>query len=290
MTKPSLKEVQDLMMRLWSNSNDLETFKSTGELPGVPKEFLEGLDPERVAVYHQDIVARRMRFTKGPYALTLRVIGNDKGKIVNQYWDEYASSHFDPFEGRDTFPAFLRTQNELMEKYPYLADLAEYEWIRFSVIGSGAELEVGQPLDLESVESYKQYYPVVNSTILLKKFDYPADKVAKRVAGGRWRHYKYKVKDFYLVVYQDPEDREEIRVQELGEVAYKLLESAQKQKSFEQLVQEAIELIPEQTAQETTADVIYMFQQFARVGIFMGQKGVFTPGQSSQVPHSNAIA
>ncbi len=289
MTKPSLQEVQELMMRLWSNAKDFETFKSTGELPGVPKEFLAGLDPERVAMYHRDVMSRRMRFTKGAYTLTLRVIGADKDKIVNQYWDEYASSHFNPFESRDTFPIFLRTKTELMEKYKYLANLAEYEWLRYIVIGSGADMEVGQELDVDSAETRKQYYPVVNSTILLKKFDYPVDKVAKRVAGGRWRHYKYKVKDYFLAVYQDPDDREEIRVQELGEVSFKLLESALKKKSFEQLVAEAVELIAEQSAEETTDDVIYMFQQFARCGIFLGQKGVFTPDESSQVPHANSV-
>lgn len=189
MTKPSLQEVQDLMIRLWSNTKDFETFKVTGELPGVPKELLAGLDAERVGMYHRDVMSRRMRFTRAGYALTLRVLEDNKTKVVDQYWQEYGSSHFCPFESRGTFPDFLRSQTELMSKFPYLADLAAYEWFRRTASENGDEFERGQGIDLSSEEKRKQFSPIMNPSVIAQKFDYPVDRIAKRTAGGRWRHH-----------------------------------------------------------------------------------------------------
>lgn len=100
---------------------------------------------------------------------------------------------------------------------PYLADLAAYEWMRRKVHISAEPLAAGRRFGGE-------IRLAVNSSLMLERFDYPVHTIAKRVAAGRWRKHSYEMDSHFLAVYQDPPDRCNLRLQELGALAFDFLQ------------------------------------------------------------------
>ncbi|MBX9689325.1 MAG: hypothetical protein K2X27_21630 [Candidatus Obscuribacterales bacterium] len=267
----SLKEIQEAMVGIWGSRKGFEDYAKSGQIPGLGNEFESQLDPNRVKLYFEDVSTRRAQVTRNCYSLTLRVIGKNKTGLVEKYWEKYKSSSSNPIFELANFPKFLRDECEELKDFPYLADLAEYEWMRRELQLDSSILECGSFIDLKSSSKRQLHKPVANATIKLRRFGYPVHQIASRTAAGRWRKHRYEAGDFYLAVYQDPKDRTETRIQGLGQLAYKLLEvMISGRSSYEELIQYAVEELPDDKLSRTRNSVIEMLRQFNNCGILLG--------------------
>ncbi|MBX9720530.1 MAG: hypothetical protein K2X81_03955 [Candidatus Obscuribacterales bacterium] len=238
-----------------------------------PAELFAGVDKERLALYAKHVGIRRFSLTKSCYSLTLKVIGQRKREIVEEYWIAHRSSSFNPVYELEKFPAFIREQKDLLDLYPYLADLAEYEWLRRSALICPAQIENGDKINYCSKDNRKKYSPLLNATLVLKRFDYPVHTIASRVAASRWRKYSYEKNEVYLLAFQDLFERDQLRVMELGELAWELVNLACcKHICYEELLGAAAQLMPEQSYEETSTDIIGLLQDFELRGILTGSR------------------
>lgn len=208
----SLYDIQKAFVDLL-NDTDLEA-----DAAGRP---VLQLDRRRVQVYFSDIAYRRENLLKSVFPLTMKVLADHQPEIVQAYWSAYRSTVHNPIFELESFVEFISGQKQLLSAQPYLGQLAAYEWLRrsvhiFSADLAGAALKPGGPP--------KPGAMVVNQSCRLRCFDYPVHTIAKRVASGRWRRHSYGVDKHFMAVYQDPQDRCNLRVQDLGRLTYDLLQ------------------------------------------------------------------
>lgn len=266
----NLKDTQEALIKILSSRKNFEAFQQKGGMLG---QTLGSICPDRAKQYFNDIASRRLYLTQNCYALTLRVLGKAKKDLVEKYWSNHGSSIFNPVFELADFPEFLRDEFQETNSIPYLIDLAHYEWLRRSVMINPSAIEKGQQIDLDSLEQRRLNRPFLNSTLLLREFNYPVHTIANRVAAGRWKKHSYAARKFYLAAYQDPEQRSAICVRELGEFAFCLLSNArEKSWSYDQLLQGALELAVEESTEEIIDSAIEMLQQFEQCGIFRGSR------------------
>ena len=202
----SLYDIQKAFVDLL-NDTDLEADASAGQ--GLQ------LDRRRLQVYCSDIAVRRENLLKSVFPLTMKVLSEHPHEDLQAYWSAYRSTFPNPIFELETFVDFICRQEQLLSAQPYLGQLAAYEWLRRSVHIFSASLVGG---------SLKPGTMVVNQSCRLRCFDFPVHTIAKRVASGRWRRYSYGVDKHFLAVYQDPQDRRNLRVQDLGRLTYELLQ------------------------------------------------------------------
>lgn len=268
----SLKDIQEAMVNVFSQEghcSEIDAKKNSAE----KAELFAGVDKERLALYAKHVGIRRFNLTRSCFGLTLKVIGERKREIVEEYWVAYKSSSFNPVYELEKFPVFVRSKKELLALFPYLGDLAEYEWLRRSVLICPAQIEYGDKIDYWSPGDRKKYSPLLNATGILKKFDYPVHTIASRVAASRWRKYSYERRDVYLLAYQDLRERDQLRILELGELAFELVNLACcKHVCYEDLFLAAARLMPEQSYEDTCADIIALLQDFEDRGVLTGSR------------------
>lgn len=277
----NLKAVQEALVKILGNCHEFKRFEQSDEMDSLDKEILGKLDPSGVKSYADDVSLRRIQAVGQCYRLTCKMLGKDRDTFVDNYWIHNPSSYHNPIHELASFPIFLRAANA-QRTYPYLIDLAEYEWLRKRVLLIATEIVRCDSIDLSLASNRKTQQPVLNPTLAIQHFNYPVHKIASRVAAGRWKKYSYEAQDFYLVAFQNLRQRDELRIIELGEFSFVLLRYAIETKcSYESMLQYAIGLAPEQSVEDTTADVIELLIQFDELDIILGSRKISTSDDPS---------
>jgi hypothetical protein len=93
---------------------------------------------------------------------------------VEQYRRQHPNPSFQLYQVASGFPAFLATQTETVAKYPFLLDLARYEWLEIEVLNApNTERPEGfEPAVPDTVDELADWCPVPNQARRFARFDY----------------------------------------------------------------------------------------------------------------------
>lgn len=277
-SRASLLDIQSILVRLCTDPEALETFVAKGALPGVSKDLLKGIDAEQVKTYHRGVWGKRELFARATFPLMRRLLGSSWSPLHQKYWAGQPASSPNPYEALAGLPDFVRTLNdETTTKFPFLADLAQYEYLRHRAVAAPIAIERGNRADLRSPGNRKKFGPAINQTIELSVFDYPVHTIARHIAskGKKVKGNDYDKCDLQLAIYRDP-DTDEVRIQELGGVVSELLVLAkEKWVSYENLIEKAAALISDETPEEIANQVVDLMEELETAGVILGSS-IFT--------------
>lgn len=172
----------------------------------------------KIKIY-RDLVNHSLRgVVTSIYPLTKYILKKDWSRLVNKYLEVYP--HSSPILNRvaKDFPKYLSKQESIVSKYPFVYELALYEWL---------ELEV---YEKENVLVNDRKKPCLNPIHVICPFQYPIHKVIERIKDDKLVT-KIDKKHTNILIYRDPKTLK-VRFFELepGALAYvKLLKSGLKE-------------------------------------------------------------
>jgi hypothetical protein len=174
-------------------------------------KFLAGAPRERLYLYEELLFASVEDTLGSLYPYTKRFL-EDEGwyPLVEQYRRSYPNRSYQLYRAAEHFPGFLSQQAHLLKKYPFLVDLAYYEWDEIEILNAPDEprppdFQLGFP---DSVEGLSYWSPLSNPARRLRTFGYHVPELLeylKTVETISPAKFKIAPKPSEILIYRDSE-------------------------------------------------------------------------------------
>lgn len=173
------------------------------------------IEDRRMAIY-RDLLYNNIEGFMSSNFPVIREIMNDGQwqKLIRNYFSNHkASTPLFPKLPTE-FLSFLENEFDQNEEWPFLIELAHYEWVESALAMDMREIddsEIDQNVDIFTG------VPVINTLLLRLAYEYPVHRI-----GASYIPAEKPDQQTYLVVYRDREDK--IGFMELNPVTARLLE------------------------------------------------------------------
>jgi hypothetical protein len=146
------------------------------------------IEERRLALYQELMFNTLLEALQSVYPYTYQVLSQGSDDVAE--WSVLAEAYRRAYPNQshkltgalEHFPRFLSEQSGLMEAYPFLSELAQYEWLEMQVLNApDIELneDAGQFLagELPDLSQWSACAPVWNAAHVLHRFDFPIPEV-----------------------------------------------------------------------------------------------------------------
>jgi hypothetical protein len=130
------------------------------------------------------------------YPLCKKVLGKHFSALVHEYMETMPPDHFNLNQAARKFPQFLANHAEAhLKRHPFLAELADYEWIELAVMEADVLLDLSSEVCDQSVlqsnsseeldlKAFAASVPRLNPTVLMRAYKYPISEISPPLRGG----------------------------------------------------------------------------------------------------------
>lgn len=161
-------------------------WKKRAQYKFIPKHTIE-----RIKIYRELVWNTLSDVVEGIYPYTNKLLLTHWNKLLKQYLEfSPPSSPILYMVGKD-FPAFLNTKSTLKKKYPFLYELALYEWLELEIL----EKEI-------SLEKRKTGLNI-NPASIICNFEYNIPALIKSIEINKIP-LKIKKEPTSIIIYRDP--------------------------------------------------------------------------------------
>lgn len=277
---PSLNEIESFFCTLWMKP-EARTWLLSGKdaesapsgLKEISTEILSVIDRKGAGLYARSIEYEHKDTADRIFPYCAKLLGNRGwSRLISEYYDCHPSKHFDFNKICRDFPRYLNEKRlDLLQKYPYLSELADYEWLELEKAEEDTVLESAPYLQIKTVGDASLYYPVVNQTLCIRRYEFPVTEIAEKLA-GKGRVKKFSRRPSIVAVYRDPETFRS-RFMELGEATASIIETAMRQPSlYIDLLKTGIRLTAGLDPQNAAIEFLELVEELQQDGIFLGSK------------------
>lgn len=204
-------------------------------------------------------------------------------KVLNRSWEKTLKKyvlmcppdHFHLNSSARRFPQFLTEHcSDLLEKFPYLAELADYEWLEMEILEVDTTIVTTEKTPLTDPQAFVTLGPIVNPTLQVRTYEYPIQNIVELIEDGKGFRKKFRPEKSHVAMYRDPFSHK-ARIVELDDNARILLSEAGIS-SFGDLAKRVVELNPDRDPQASVTDVIELIEQFNKINLFVGERKIGT--------------
>ncbi len=229
-----LTEIEELLVRLWTDP----TFFADAAAAGVLSDFPdEKLDLRGASIYAAVLKANRLE--------TMKAICPRTGKIAGEQWERLVLSYCKKMpELSQNKPStsnrfllnnmaahfheyFLAEENALAAKYPYMADLIHFEVTEAALCELDVEIHDDKQTELKDARQFSSLAPVINPClkVLRYQFDIPEILSAIDLLTDSKEPLAFVGKDVVLLALRNPSSHK-IRVIEVNELTALIVDTA----------------------------------------------------------------
>lgn len=268
----TLKEIEESLYRLWTTGDARRAYLSGLVPEGVHREVAERIDPEGVSLYSSLIRLGQKDLMLSIYPGCARVIGRSFEDLIYQYMETFPAEHFNFNRAASRFSVFLKEHcQRLVEKFPFLPELADYEWIELEVLEHPADQRAAhEKIALSSPDDFSKQAPLVNPTLILRKYQYPIDKIVDWLRDDVRLPRRIKKAEVRLAVYRSARTNS-ARFLALSPVAARLIETAAASPAaFSELVAIAVNENPDADPQNTVLEFLELIEKLQDLELLSG--------------------
>jgi len=210
--KEKEKIVKDLILfdSVWSKRNKIKAAKE------LPKEAIK-----RISVYRDLVKTSFADVLSKIYPHTKKVIGNKWKHLLSEYIQFYPPDSPLLHMVGEKLPKYLQKQKDIIKKYPFISEIAEYEWNELEI----AEIEI----KLDSKKEKGMLY--LNHASKICSFNYQIPLFAELLEENKSLKNIQK-SPTNVIFYRDPEDLS-VRVFELSQSTLDFLNLCREGYSYE---------------------------------------------------------
>ncbi|HNB21596.1 MAG TPA: putative DNA-binding domain-containing protein [Candidatus Melainabacteria bacterium] len=264
----SLHEIEKTLTSIWMDRQPPESAQSLSCLIDKEEFDIDGakLYARLIGYGHSDVLT-------SIYPYCAQILGNSWEKLIKQYVKVFPPDHFHLNTSAKRFPQFIREHcADLLAKRPYLAELADYEWLEMELLEVDTTIDTTARTPLSDPQAFVTLGPLLNSTLAVHTYTYPIQQIVDLLDEGKGTRKKFTPEPSHVAMYRDPYSHK-VRIVELDENARFLLSEAATC-SYGDLAKRCVELNPERDPQSTVADVIELIEQFHEINLFVGDRKI----------------
>lgn len=277
MSSISLAEAEKSLYTLWTKRQPREVFLEGSVPDGVHSEYVDGLDPKGINLYSSLIRTGQNDLMNSIYPGCAGLIGKGFEDIVGQYFEQFPAEHHNFNRAAERFSLYLEglgEDNRYVRRYPFLPELADYEWVELEILEHPGKPTRGESIALDSPEVFDQYYPVLNSAFVVRRYQYPIAKIVDWLKDGVKLPRRVKRDPVDLAIYRSLEDNS-AKFLELGETASLIINRAHEvPTSYAELIKLAVESQPDSNPQEVVVDFLALVEKLSELELFVGSKRI----------------
>jgi len=260
----SLHEIERTLTSIWMEKQPVESAQSLGCIV-EGEQFDENgarLYARLIGYGHSDVLS-------SIYPYCQKVLNRSWEKTLKQYVQSFPPDHFHLNSSARRFPQFLKEQcKEILDKHPYLAELADYEWLEMELLEADTKISVSEKTPLQDPSVFVSLGPILNQTLQIRTYEFPIQEIVDLIESGKGFRKKFKPKQSHVAMYRDPFSHR-VRIVDIDDNA-RILLSESGHLSYGDLARRAVELNPERDPQKTVADVIELVEYFHEINLFVG--------------------
>lgn len=275
---PSLREIEKTLATLWLDGEAREWLlsKRTKPMPATlkdaPEEVLRAVDRKGVALYGKLIHFGHHDVMESIYPYCSKLLGKKWSSIVDDYLLKFPPEHHNFNRLCYRFSEYLNVFGaQHLEKYPFLVELADYEWIELEKIEEETEILQFEHEPLSNPEQIAALHPVVNPTLTVRHYQFDILDIADDVENDRKLSKKIKPDPIDVAIYRHPLSHR-CRFLEIGSATAQILEMARSPITYQALIPIVVSLTPELSAQESVAQFLEMVEELQELKVFVGSK------------------
>ena len=239
MSNFKLKEIEELLLRLWTDPNYLAAATAAGALPDLANEKL---DLRGASVYAAVLKANRLETMKAICPRTHKVAAEQWERLILSYCNKMPelasnrkpdSNHFLLNNMAAYFHGyFLAEEVQLAAEHPYMADLIHFEITEAELGELDVEIRCQKQPELKDARQFSSLAPIINPClrVLRYQFDIPEiisviDSVAIDPLSENKEPLLFEEKAVVLLAVRNPLSHK-IRIIEVNELTALLVDTA----------------------------------------------------------------
>lgn len=278
---PSLHEIEKTVATLWLNREARQWLLSgrKGPMPAVladaPAEVLRAVDRKGIDLYADLMAFGHHDVMHSVYPFTAALLGETKWHgVVEDYLLRFPPDHYNFNRLCNKLSQYFTIYGgSLVDKYPFLPELADYEWIELEKMEEDVEIIVFPHQQLTTPEQIASLTPAVNPTLTVRDYKYNVLEIGDLLKDGR-KLGKVKPARTLVACYRHPQTHVG-KFAEIGEAAAKIVELVRQQlMTYQSLIPVAVSLTPGLDPQESVADFLELVEDLQELGIFVGSRKV----------------
>ena len=276
----SLRDIEKTISTFWTN-RDARLWLAEGADPAtapaavkdIDQEILHAADHKGVALYGRMINYGHHDVMDSIFPFCSKLLSNEWEDVVDDYLLRYPPDHYNLNRICRHFSEFLvKYGQKHLALYPFLAELADYEWMELEKIQDDSFINRGDATAISTPEQIMTLAPIVNSTLIIRKYKYPIAEIAVRMEAGHKVRRKVPPKETYVAIFRDPESHR-IRFLELGRAAAALVKAVQIEAAdYQSLLKLAVSLTPELTPDQAVLDFLQLIEDLQTAFLFTGSQ------------------
>gem|GEM_PF-3795400 len=264
----SLREIEKTLTSIWMERQPVESAQSLNCLLETEEFDADGarLYARLIGYGHTDVLT-------SIYPYCAQLLGNNWEKVVKKYVQVFPPDHFHLNSSARRFPQFVAEHcADLLEKRPYLTELADYEWLEMELLEVDTTISVTERTPLSNPQAFVSLGPKLNPTLSVRTYEYTIQTIVDLLDEGKGTRKKFAPERSHIAMYRDPFSHK-VRIVELDDNAQVLLSEAAAS-SYADLAKRCVELNPNRNPESAITDVIELIEQFHEINLFVGERKV----------------
>lgn len=276
MSVPRLREIETTMRVLWMDRKTREKFLD-GKLKAAElnQDLCQQIDASGVKLYANLISWGQKDLMRSVYPGCARLLGDKWTDLLEKYLEVFPPRYYNLNQCSKHFPEFLQKHAEAqLRKYPFLVELAHYEWLELELMESVIESKCQpEPFELPGHPAdFAAYQPSLNIVSTVVSYKYPIAEIVEHLQDECCLPKDVELKECHMLVVRCPETQR-CRYLELQDGACALVKTAmEKTMSYQQWLQTAVELAKNSNPQQAVADCLELFEQLKAVSFIVGSQ------------------
>lgn len=276
---PSLREIEKTLATLWLNKDARKWLLSDRKKPlpdclkDAPEEILRSVDRKGIKLYaglmsfgHHDVM-------DSIYPFCSELLGGQWNAVVDDYLLRFPPEHHNFNRLCDRLSQYFTIYGgKWTERYPYISELADYEWIELEKMEEDTTIEQFPHKQLTEPADFSKFAPVVNPTLTVRDYKYNIIEIASYCQSDR-KVPKVKPERTLVAIYRHSESHL-CKFVEVGEAAAQVIERARKKTAYQDLIALAVALTPNLPPHEAVAEFLELMEDLQELGIFVGSTEV----------------
>lgn len=196
---------------------------------------------------------------------------------VDRYLKICPPSHFNLNQMGKQFPNYLISFEEaIINKYPFIAQLADYEWLELEVLEHSAIVRREPWQSLDATEQFEALRPIINPTLQLRRYDYGIADLSYNIENGLEIDDISDLQETFVVGFR-PFQSSNSKLIEASKLSAQFIETAANQDfSYKDLALLAIQFYEGEAPESVILDFIELIEKLQELHVLVGSAPIPT--------------
>ncbi|MBY0357727.1 MAG: DNA-binding domain-containing protein [Candidatus Obscuribacterales bacterium] len=277
---PSLREIEKTLTTLWTNGEARRWFLAGATLEQAPDsvaelsaEMLPELDKRGIELYGNLIGYGHHDVLESIYPHCAFLLAGEWQSVMEDYFLKCPPVHYNLNRICQPFSAYVTEYGgKYLKRYPFLAELADYEWIELEKMEDPREVKRVGGENISGLEQIVGCAPVINPTLILRRYEYPLLEIVEKLEEGQKLPAKIKKSATVIAVFREA-DSHGAEFMELGETVVKLLEKTLSEKvSYQDLLLQFLADNPQSSPETGIVEFLEIIEELQSSCLLVGSR------------------